>query len=415
MSSFSELIKSFGKTRDYVRDFLIYGFKVRGDFTRRSSRTYDDEKRRVESWLGDYLRYDSSVRGKQTSISVDSGHSAENPLYQAYYARSFTDRDIQLHFLLLDLLADGEARTLREITDGLNAQYGAALDEQTVRGKLLEYVREGIMLRGQRGRLVTFRLMQETVPALLARYPELEEAVQFFSEQEEFGIVGNMLLRGAGRRNCLFFRKHNYIVHTLEDEALLPVLDAMERKCSLRIRTFSSRSAEGREAAVIPMQILSASQTGRRWLLAYCPETDRFSGFRLDYLESAKPEAPYAEYDALRERYLKEKAQCFGVSFPIPGKVCPEPLVVVFRIDPETEGFVIDRIRREMRCGKLEKAGAQRYRLTLAVFDPNEAMQWIKTFTGRIESVTGGTEAVRQRWYEDIRRMQEVYGDDIVS
>ena len=68
-----------------------------------------------------------------------------------------------------------------------------------------------------------------------------------------------------------------------------------------------------------------------------------------------------------------------------------------------------------MRCGKLEKAGAQRYRLTLAVFDPNEAMQWIKTFTGRIESVTGGTEAVRQRWYEDIRRMQEVYGDDIVS
>lgn len=64
MSSFSELIKNFEKTRDYVRDFFIYGFKVRGDFYRKSARTYDDEKRRVESWLGEFLRYDDSVRGR---------------------------------------------------------------------------------------------------------------------------------------------------------------------------------------------------------------------------------------------------------------------------------------------------------------------------------------------------------------
>ena len=71
MSRFSELIKNFDKTRDYVRDFFIYGFKMRNDFERKSSRTYDDEKRRVESWLGNYVRYDDSQRGRQMSITVD--------------------------------------------------------------------------------------------------------------------------------------------------------------------------------------------------------------------------------------------------------------------------------------------------------------------------------------------------------
>ena len=32
MSEFQELIKSFPKTRDYVRDFFVYGFKTRNEF-----------------------------------------------------------------------------------------------------------------------------------------------------------------------------------------------------------------------------------------------------------------------------------------------------------------------------------------------------------------------------------------------
>ena len=47
MSGFSELIKNFEKTRSYLRDFFIYGYKVRGDFQRKSGRTYDDEKRHL--------------------------------------------------------------------------------------------------------------------------------------------------------------------------------------------------------------------------------------------------------------------------------------------------------------------------------------------------------------------------------
>ena len=55
MSDFQELIKNIDKCRDYVRDFFVYGFKSRSDFPGKSARTYDDERRRIVSWLPDYV------------------------------------------------------------------------------------------------------------------------------------------------------------------------------------------------------------------------------------------------------------------------------------------------------------------------------------------------------------------------
>ena len=49
--AYSELIKNFEKIRSYMRDFYIYGFRTRTEFVRKSARSYDNERRRVESWL----------------------------------------------------------------------------------------------------------------------------------------------------------------------------------------------------------------------------------------------------------------------------------------------------------------------------------------------------------------------------
>ena len=49
--AYSELIKNFGKVRSYIRDFYVCGFKGRGEFGEISSRIYDDEARRVRSWM----------------------------------------------------------------------------------------------------------------------------------------------------------------------------------------------------------------------------------------------------------------------------------------------------------------------------------------------------------------------------
>ena len=70
--AYSELIKSFEKIRGYMREFYIYGFKSREDFTKKSARSYDDERRRIESWLGGYMAFRHSTEGKNVFISVDN-------------------------------------------------------------------------------------------------------------------------------------------------------------------------------------------------------------------------------------------------------------------------------------------------------------------------------------------------------
>ena len=115
--AYSELIKSFSRIRDYMREFYVYGFKSREEYDAKSTRSYDNERRRIESWLGDYMSFRQDANGKNVFLSVDSRRIAQNPLYQAFRAKSFTDKDITLHFYILDLLADGCAMSAAEITE----------------------------------------------------------------------------------------------------------------------------------------------------------------------------------------------------------------------------------------------------------------------------------------------------------
>ena len=410
MGGFSELIKNFDKTRDYVRDFFIYGFKVRNDFDRKSSRTYDDEKRRVESWLKNYLRYDNSVRGKQVAISVDSGQVTENPLYKAYYSKSFTDNDIKLHFMITDILSDGECLSLKEIVDRLDERFGEIFEEQTVRNKLKEYAAEGILITEKRGKTAYFRLSSVIITDLAADISGLSDMLKFFSETQEFGFIGNTMMKACDLKNDLFLMKHNYIVHTLEDVILTDILRAMEEKRSAALEIFSARSGFASTSTVVPLQILSSVQTGRRYLMAYTPAFERLSAYRLDNIKRVKAGGVYESYDEVYNNYIQNKDRSFSVSFGTDRGA--EPLKITFHIDEERESFIIDRLTREKRCGILERTDENTYVLTLDIFDPNEAMQWIKSFTGRIKSIDGGTAEVIARFTEDMARMKEMYGGE---
>lgn len=70
--AYSELIKSFSRIRDYMRAFYVYGFKSREEYDEKSARSYDNERRRIESWLGDYMAFRQEPSGKNVFLSVDS-------------------------------------------------------------------------------------------------------------------------------------------------------------------------------------------------------------------------------------------------------------------------------------------------------------------------------------------------------
>ena len=412
MAGFSELIKNFDKTREYVRDFFIYGCKVRSDFGKKSVRTYDDEKRRVESWMQNYMRYDDSVHGRSVSISVDSGHISENPLYNAYYSKSFTDNDIKLHFLLIDILSDGKSRTLRELTDTLNSEYEQLFDDQTVRNKLKEYTEEGIITAEKQGKTMYYSLSADRTDEYIEKYKGLADAVKFFSEAPDFGVIGNSIMKAVGIKNELFHIKHNYMIHALEDILVPEILAAIDDKCSITVKKFAVRADdEPAEEIIIPMQILVSVQTGRRYIAAYVPKTRRFSTYRLDRVKQVKRNTVCTDYDRLMERYDVNIQRCFGVSFGDRHELGNAGAIkITFTVDEKREPFIIERLVREKRCAVLEKTGDGMYTLTAYVFDPNEIMHWAKTFIGRIVSIDGGTEKIRRRFYSDISRMYRMYG-----
>ena len=137
--AYSELIKKFDKIRAYMRDFYVYGFKSRVEYDLKSARSYDDERRRIESWLGDHMRFAQTAEGKNAFLSVDGRAHRRNPLYKAWKAKSFTDGDITLHFILFDILHTPEVKlTLAVLVEEIDrylsvTESDMTFDESTVR------------------------------------------------------------------------------------------------------------------------------------------------------------------------------------------------------------------------------------------------------------------------------------------
>ena len=407
MSGFSELIGSFSRTREYIREFFLFGCNRRQGFQGSKGRTYDDDKRRAECWLEGYVRHEDSVKGRQVSLSVDSARVPENPLYQAYRAKSFNDNDIHLYFFLTDILAGASGPLeLSEICDRLSRYSDTVYDIQTVRGRLKQYAEEGIVKVVVSGRKHCYAPSGDDFDSFLEQFPGLENALAFFSEAPGFGIVGNTLLRAGGMKNEHFFFKHNYLMHTLDDEVLLQLLTAASQKCTADITI----AGEEKKVNAVPMQAAVSVQTGRCCLSAYVPAEKRFRSFRLDFIREARTAAPCEDYDRLCERYRRELSRCFGLS-PEGGGEDAEPLVMTVYAG-KSEDYIVRRLIREKRCGSFEDLGDGLYRLTFDVVDPEEVMRWAKTLICRTVSIEGGTEAIRRKYREDIRRMYEIYGGD---
>lgn len=229
MAEFQELIKNFDRIRDYMRQFYVYGFKVRNDFSEKSARTYDNERRRIESWLSRYTKSDYTSKGKHVYINVDSKTIPQNPLYAAWKSKSFTDNDLMLHFFILDLLWDcPEGMSSNTVTDLISHNYGVVFDTQTVRLKLKEYETLGILVSHKDGKTLSYALAplmpMETEPQCVNSgdmepdgteegeqnlWQCLMTAVKYFQEAAPFGCIGSTILDRQDECNDLFQFKHH--------------------------------------------------------------------------------------------------------------------------------------------------------------------------------------------------------------
>ena len=414
MSSYSELIKNFEKIRAYMRDFYVYGFKSRDDYSSKSSksaRSYDDERRRLESWLGDHMSFVRTPEGKNIFISIDSRTIRHNPLYNAWKAKSFTDGDITLHFIIFDILHDPSVkRTISELLAEIDEKYlwgfecPMMFDESTLRKKLKEYCEAGIIVAEKEGRKIHYRRAKSTDIA------ELDEVLHYFSEVSPCGVIGSFLLDKGEPKPDRFAFKHHYITGAIDSDVMAALFFAMREKRSVSLVNLSRKSSEQREVNIVPLKIYISSQSGRAYLLAYWPKFDAINPFRLDYVSNVILSDEEPRFDELRAMLDGMKDKIWGVNPPRNIKSDQTQHVEFTVRVEENEEYIVRRLEREKRVGNVERVDDNHYRFSCDVYDPTEMIPWIRTFICRITDIHISPYEVEKRFKRDIEQMYDIYG-----
>jgi len=408
--AYSELVKSLDRIRTYMREFYVYGFKRRDEYSEKSARSYDNERRRIESWMGDYMSFRQDASGKSVFLSVDSRRIPSNPLYRAFKAKSFTAKDVTLHFYILDILSDGRPRTagaiMEQITDYLSHFSGSfSLDESTLRKKLKEYVALGLLTSEKQGRAVSYRRTDSPCPD-----PERwREAIAFYSEADPMGVIGSFLTDKLEEPADFFRFKHHYILHAPDSEVLYELLQAIGQRRLVRLSLRSLRSGADYERTLCPLKIYVSTQTGRQYLAGYYMGEKRLLFTRLDTVrkvESGDEEPRYEEYAAVLTRHAPH---LWGVSGST--RRAPAHIEMTVRFGPGEE-FIPKRMEREKRCGTVELLDDRTCRFSADVYDPTEMLPWLRTFIGRIQHLECSDPAVTRRFFGDLGRMSALYGGD---
>ncbi len=411
MAEYNELIKRFDKIRDYMRDFYVYGFKSREDFSKKSLRSYDNEKRRIESYLADLISYRQDENGKNIFISVDSASITANPLFRAFKAKTFTKNDITLNFFILDILADNEFLTASEIADIIYKDYLSVfenpviVDLSTVRNKLNEYENLGILTGKKEGKKLLYSLNRSDINIL-----NISDALVFFSEVVPLGVLGSFMIDKCEAKNKHFTFKHHYIMHTLDSEIVEKLLLAIHSKKLIEIVNFSPRAGKDTKVVVTPLKFLISVQGGRWYISCFTKRTGSFTNYRVDYIKSITQLGDSTDFDSQYSKLEDILLNSWGISY---GKAkCLDKVTLELNIKTKEE-YVLNRINREGRGGRVTKIDENTFLYEIEVYDAREMLPWIRTFIGRIKKFECSKKQVSDIFHNDLAVLNEMYGSDV--
>jgi predicted DNA-binding transcriptional regulator YafY len=182
----------------------------------------------------------------------------------------------------------------------------------------------------------------------------------------------------------------------------------MRQKCTV---SFKNNGADT-ETHAVPLKIYISAQNGRSHLMAYQPALSAIRSFRIDRISEVKLCGAEPRFDELRSVLRGEESRAWGVTgFGISKKAHERYEHVEFTIRVgEGEEYIVRRLNREKRCGRVEKVDESTYRFTADVHDTNEMMPWIRTFICRIVQMNFSNRTVENRLKSDIREMYRIYG-----
>lgn len=385
MSKYQELVKSFDNIRKISQDFFIYGYNGRGDFPFVSDRMYDNELRRIKSYLKNFVRTTQTKEKKTIAISSNTVHESINPLFPLFYGKSFTNKDCFLHFTIIDILANYEKKSLNEIYDELLDEYNCDdMDIMTVRNKLHEYIDLGIINISKDGKKNVYSLQS---PVVLN--DDIINAIVFFQNIIPCGYILSPIVNN---KKSNFLYRQVFFANVLDDEYVLVLLKAIEEKKSISIRQRGKKHEFVKKG--VPSGIYHNMITGRRYVKLLHKET--FSMVRIDKIE----QIDYLKYD-LTINDTKEEIN---------------KIVVTINVE-DSEQFIIERIYREIDKDNIETIDDNTYNLIFKTNNLYDLIPYIRTYFGRIIDIECSDKLIEKKLRSDLLDTLNMYndGDEDVS
>ena len=131
--------------------------------------------------------------------------------------------------------------------------------------------------------------------------------------------------------------------------------------------------------------------------------------YRLDRIHSVKRMEKQPDVERLEHAGRRFAEHLWGTSAGSDGNRDLQTLTMRIHVEPD-ESFVAERLQREKRNGTVTRLDKNTWEFSTTVYDAKEMLPWIRTFTGRIESLTCTDPDVTQRFFDDLAQMYQIYG-----
>lgn len=413
------LIRDYENIRHILRDMYLYGCFSREDFVDMgiSGRKYDNEQRRINAYLPKgFIRKRREGRKVLQYCSYNPFDCPENYLAETWRNKSFTMLDIMAYFYILQILGNGEEKTLTELLEEIpEINSENVFTKDNLRVKLEEMQEQELIQSRREGRNVWYSLKEDiwrdfTEAELRDLYVYLEFLknvlpfpMPFYFLQKKLRLYMECERKKEAEPADQFLFRHSHLSHALDGEIVLDLLRAIRQK---RYVTVKMRYGDVK-LRVIPMKIIHDSTYDRQYLLCREVSKKRIRDIRLDKLTAVELEeaVPEDELEAAAQ-CKKAEQECWCTSGANNDAV---EVMICFCFDEEREGFVLDRVRREGHGGELTREAPGRYLYRIMVRDPIEMIPWIRSFGERAQVIASGEYRIEERIAEDWRKAVKKY------
>ena len=464
-----DFITKFDTFRQALRGVFLYGFFSRYDKKIADSiKTYDDEKRRILTFIADdsYVQ-DSSESGSRRRILkmlYDMFLVTENYLSDAYAIKKMRyDNMILLYKILQILAATNKPIDISEIIKLLDDKY-AFVDEQgeCAEGKqrralgisdksidIDEYIDKNSIkindgaskkatqakIRHRLNSLIELGWVIKTGPKSNTKYCIVQDPLENLTDKEllelwhtvkYFMLVSPISVPGYTLANMLkvyaeteryitlpqddnFMVKDQHLQKILDEEMIGKFVTAINKHYAVTCDYESPRQEKTRKIEFLPRRILLDELYGRWFVFGtLVGEKSLPILLRVDrineILKIKKYDKSDVNADNIYKQYL-EKSWCVS-----PRKIDKDPVRVElrFHLNEFNKDTILRRLKNEGKSGEIKELSEFEYCYSIDVTDEMELKPWIRSFIGCVEVVK--SDMLRKSLYGEWEEQAQNYG-----